>query len=154
MKKTTERVLAAACGWMLLCCTSLQAGIYQWVDEDGKVYYGDRPGDAQGAEEVTVKQQKGAAEPVPGDAERAKSQQRLLEQYEKERLNKKEAAAKRKAQEARRKRNCAIAKDRLTTFEKSVLYDIGPDGERVYLSDDETKRALAKARADVKRWCN
>jgi hypothetical protein len=154
MKRIAERLLMAVCGWMLLCCASVEAGIYQWVDEDGKVHFSDRPGAAEGAEEVTVKQDKGASKSATGEAERAQTRQRLLEQYEKERLEKKAAAQQRKAEQARRKRNCAIAKDRLSSYEKSVLYDIGPDGERIYLSGDEHERALAEAREDVRYWCD
>jgi hypothetical protein len=139
---------------MLWCCASVEAGIYQWVDEEGNVHYGDRPGAVESAEEVTVKEHKGAEQSPPGEGERAQARQRLLEQYEKERLEKKAATEKKKMEQAQRKRNCAIAKDRLRTYEKSTLYDLGPDGERVYLSDAERKRALAEARADVRQWCN
>jgi hypothetical protein len=137
-----------------LCCASVEADIYQWVDEDGKVHFSDRPGTAEGVEEVTVTQDKGANNSAPGEAERTQTRQRLLEQYEKERLEKKSAAQQRKTEQARRKRNCAIAKNRLSNYEKSVLYDIGPDGERVYLSDAQHEQALAEAREEVRHWCD
>lgn len=39
----------------LCCSTLLQAGIYKWVDENGKVHFGDRPPESEQAEQVTVR---------------------------------------------------------------------------------------------------
>jgi hypothetical protein len=154
MKTVTEKLLVILFGGMLVYGTGVEAGVYRWVDEDGKVHFGDRPGSAESAEEVTVKQEKSAAQPVPGEANREQTRQRLLERYEQERMEKKAAAEQRKTEQARRKRNCAIARDRLKVYQQSALYDIDENGERVFLSDAERKQALAEARKDVKQWCN
>jgi hypothetical protein len=154
MKMVTKKLLSVLFGGMVLCCAGVEAGVYRWVDEDGKVHYGDRPGGAESAEEVTVKQEKGADQPASGEGNREQTRQRLLEQYEKDRLEKKAAAAQRKKEQARRNRNCAIARDRLKAYERSALYDLDEDGERVYLSDDERERALEEAREDVQHWCD
>jgi hypothetical protein len=132
----------------------VEAGVYRWVDENGKVHYGDRPGAAEDAAEIQIKQNKTTTSSAPDAAERAETRQRLLEQYETERLQKREAAAKKKAEAKKREKNCAIAKNRLRIYKSSALYEDGPDGERRYLSDAEYEKALAKARADVERWCD
>jgi hypothetical protein len=154
MNRTKKGTLLAVYGCMLLWCAGVEADIYRWVDEEGKVHFGDRPGAAESAEEVRVKGGGGADLPAPGATDRSQTRQRLLEQYEKERLERRAAAAEKKAEQARRTRNCAIAKDRLSTYEKSVLYDYGSDGERQFLSKAEHEQALVDARADVERWCD
>ncbi len=154
MKQGINRLLASALIWALVSAGYVEAGVYRWVDENGKVHFSDRPGTAEDTDEVQIKQSGETNQSAPNEADRAETRQRLLEQYQKERLEKKEAAKKKKAEDERRKRNCVIAKNRLGTYERSALYELDSTGERRYLSEAEYEKALAAARAEVKQWCD
>ena len=39
---------------LVLTTTSGQAEIYRWIDEEGKLQFGDRPPDARGADKVEL----------------------------------------------------------------------------------------------------
>lgn len=154
MTRMRYRLLITVFCWLSLSGAAVEAGVYRWVDENGNVHYSDRPGTAEDAAEIQIKKNKTTASSAPDAAERAVTRQRLLEQYETERMQKREAAAKKKAESKRREKNCAIAKNRLRMYKSSALYEEGADGERRFLSDAEYEKALAKARDDVKRWCD
>jgi hypothetical protein len=64
-------------------------------------------------------------------------------------------AAERAELKRQRDNNCKQAKDRLEKY-NSVhrLYKPGADGERQYLTDDETDKARVDARRSVDEWCS
>ncbi len=139
--------------FMLAAATT--AGIYKWVDENGHVQYGDRPPatDVEESEEVNVRvQESTSADSAPVD--RRQARERLLQQYEKERADKKEAAAKKRQEQQKAKVRCAYAKNTLNEYlGHGRLYDLLPNQERRYLTDQERDAEIAKARAEVKKWC-
>jgi len=84
-------------------------GVYKWTDAQGRVHFGDRPpGEAS---TTAIAPLAPPAAPAPTDAERAVRQQRLLDMYRDERLEKEEREAKQKAEDEERRRRCAHAKD-------------------------------------------
>jgi hypothetical protein len=134
---------------------NVHAGVYRWVDENGRVQFGDRPPpEATTSDEVIIRNKA----PAPGEAapvDRKEARERLLEQYQREREEKKEVAAKKRKQKEQRAANCNFAKSRLNEYlESGALYRRTPNQEREYLSDQEREAAIAGARADVKKWCN
>ena len=74
------------------------AGIYKWVDENGKIHFGDRPPAATGGSQaVKVKPvPEGSGTRAPSGSERSKLQRRLLDVFARERAEKKLAAAEEK----------------------------------------------------------
>jgi hypothetical protein len=127
-------------------------GIYRWTDAQGRVHFGDRPPGK--AESVPIPEPPPPATPAPTDAERAARQQRLLDAYRDERLEKEEREAKQKAEEEERRRRCAFARDNLDRYERSPrIYAPQPDGERRFLSDGERDAEIRIARNEVARWC-
>lgn len=129
---------------------SLGEGIYKWTDAQGRLHFGDRPpGEASSATIAPP-----APSTAPAEAERAARQQRLLDMYRDERLEKAEREAKQKADEEDRRRRCAHARDRLDRYERSPrIYDPQPNGERRYLSDGERDAEIRTARNEVARLC-
>ena len=129
----------------------LNAGAYRWVDEQGKVHYGDRPPSKNKATPVELR-----PAPPPGrdDGERRAKTRRLLDALESERKREKQQAAKAEAEKAHGERNCKTARRRVALFQRAgKISRAGPDGERTYLSDEERDQALAHARSLVARWC-
>ena len=137
----------------LMVAVTASAGIYRWVDENGYVQYGDRPpSDVNASNEVVIRKQ--APDSGPARVDRKQSRERLLEQYQRERDEKKGKAAKQRQQKERRKKRCAYARTRLTEYqEHGGLYERLPNQKRRYLSDQEREAEIAKARQEVKKWC-
>ncbi len=138
-------------GGLLAAASASASGVYKWVDDQGKVHYGDRPPAAAEPTEVELEEK-----PVPSAADtgRQEKTQRLLDAIESERERKKKATAREAANSAQRKRNCAIAKRRVETFDRANNISIaGDDGERKYLDDNERASAMKQARQLVREWC-
>ncbi len=135
----------------VFCALPVSAGIYRWVDADGKVHFGDRPPAAETTEEMNIPQTPAS----PGtSSDRATDRRRLLQQIQEERENRRETARNKADEKKERERRCVLAKDRLRIYsESSSLYDLTQDGERRVLSFDERERVTRKAEQAVKRWC-
>ncbi|MEW8431407.1 MAG: DUF4124 domain-containing protein [gamma proteobacterium symbiont of Ctena orbiculata] len=130
----------------------LQAGVYKWVDENGRVHFSDRPTAAESTE-VEIKQQERTVPPASQQDRRLKMQ-RMLEVYQEDRVEKKEAQQKQQEEKAKRKRNCARAKDRYNSHVRARgIYRYDKDGERQYLSDEERTRHMKSVKAEIARWC-
>jgi len=129
-------------------------GVYKWVDEQGRVHYGERPPASSQSQEMQLKQQ-----PTQGlsvdEPSREEQQQRLLRAFEEERAQKEEAKQKSKAEAAERERNCGRARDRLTRYQRSgFIYDIDQQGNRRILNDAEREATMREAEAAVRHWCD
>lgn len=85
------------------------ADAYKWVDEDGRVHYGDQPGNAS-AREITLPATQPMDEAVRA---RGQKQQKLLQVFEEERREKAEQTAKAKAEQQKREEACGLARIRL-----------------------------------------
>lgn len=140
----------------LLCCLLLSpavlaAGMYKWVDEHGRVHYGDRP--PPGSEHREMR----APPPPSGDpglrSERAQRRDRLLRAYEHER----ESEARADAQLAQdRAVRCQEARDRVRLLDRAEgypMYRKGPGGEREFISDPERERMRALWEDRVRDYC-
>lgn len=135
---------------------SAHAAVYRWVDADGRTQFGDRPPSDRSAEEVRIRQRPApdeAAAPM-SDQQRRELRQKMLDAYQEEREEKRQAREQRVAEQARRKLACARAKDRVRKYETAAgLYQLQPDGSRRYLSDQEFRVSLRRARDEAKRYC-
>lgn len=148
--------------WLLLLLLSLgpgvEADVYRWEDENGRVHFGDRPPASEAADITTVETQNSppsSSVSAPGQSDRAVARQRLLDQYQKERDAKKEATQKKRAEEERRTQLCVQARAELENYQTHpVLYEMAPNGERRYLSDAERAQTIAEARQAVEHWCD
>ena len=140
---------------LVLCLASaaVTAEVYKWVDEQGKVHYGDRP-PARGTQADTL-----ALPPTPSaDAEvveRAFMRRRLLDAFEAERQEEQQTQAEAEAAQRELDRRCAHLEQQLVRFERAnVVYTESENGERVYMSDDERARAVGKARDWIAEHCD
>ncbi|MES9963204.1 MAG: DUF4124 domain-containing protein [Candidatus Sedimenticola sp. 20ELBAFRAG] len=150
-------VILPLVGFMLLSAGLATAGVYRWVDESGRVHFGDRP-PVREAEEVEVHEQNPASGEVADDAavemKRKEKQRRMLDMYQEEREAKKQAKSKEKAMKKQRATRCTYARNRLKTYQRAALYEPTADGGRRYLSDGERDREIAEAKSAVKHWCD
>ena len=127
------------------------AAMYKWVDEDGKTHYSQSPphGDIKGE---TIK-------PPPRiNPEHAQEQweerKKLLDGYQKNRDESKEARLKEEQEKEQRKANCAQARAHAASMERPRVNAIAEDGTRTVMDEDQRLADLKKAREQVKEYCN
>jgi len=154
--KALLKALSAKCVFCLVIALltflpDVSAEIYKWVDENGRVHFGDKPS-ADDAVKVIIK--KVPAKDVILEQHREK-QRRLLDIYDEERKEKQQNQAKILAEIKKREAKCTKAKAYLeATINASYLYNKTDDAfnPRI-LTDAERAIATAKAEQHVKYWC-
>jgi hypothetical protein len=128
------------------------AEIYKWVDEQGRVHYGDKP-HAQ-AETIRVEGQGEPAKAPPDDTARREHQQRVLKSMQMERERKQALRRQARAAEEEAEQRCAEARQKLADINGAgFLYRRNARGERVIFTDEERAQATTQAEAAVKRYC-
>ncbi len=163
MKSLTWTLLAAACALPI----AAHAQVYKWVDEHGRVRYGDTPPPSakvkviaapatpsaapdstpsSGSEKDTKAAKKGPLTP----AEQEQDFRRRIKEAQ-------EAAAKadkeRKEKEARRE-NCGNAQEQLRTLQSGQrISRTDSQGERYFLDDSQRAQETARAQQAVSQWC-
>lgn len=130
--------------------------VYRWVDKDGTPHYQDRPPDGAPAEELSLRYR--LTDPA---AIQANTQAKAdLDEAATLRKSQQAADASAEAQaraevQRQRETNCRQARERLEKYNTAHrLYKPGPDGDRQYLSDEETDKARAEASRTVDEWCS
>lgn len=146
--------LMAVTGFLVV--TGIQAEVYRWVDEQGKVHFSDQP-NSGGAQKLEI------SEPKPGsagidqeqlDTERKIQQERLLDAYREEREARQQERNAAEQAERQRASNCAYARNRLREYGNSRLYEPLEDGGRRYLDYDERQQEIDRVKASVRHWCD
>ncbi|MES9992513.1 MAG: DUF4124 domain-containing protein [Candidatus Thiodiazotropha sp.] len=136
----------------ILPLSQLQAGVYKWVDENGRVHFSDRPTAAESTE-VQIKQQERTA-PSADQHDRKLKMQRMLDVYKEDREEKREAKQKQQQEKKKRKQNCARAKDRYNSHIRARgIYEYDKQGERRYLSEKERSSHMKRLKSEIARWC-
>jgi len=135
-----------------ICTGPSLAGVYKWFDEDGNVHFGDRPPQAENAEQVKVPKSAPASQ-APDAAERRQTQQRMLDIYQEDREKKKQAKAEEKRKRKEMEARCVVARDRLKSFKDAVLYDLEEDGKRSYYSEEKKQATIQQLEAQIKKHC-
>ena len=128
------------------------AGVYKWVDEQGKVHYGDRPG-SNNASKIAV-----PSSPPPSDkslSERNAKRDKLLQTMEEERTLKEEDSRKAKQKSEEREQRCIEAQDKLKRYERAqYIYKPAEGGQEIIFSEEEREKATVEAKKAVEEWCN
>jgi len=140
-----------AVSFSIILINPVAAEVYKWIDEDGKVHYGDRPGN-NSAEEIKLKK---VPERDAGLTERRETQQKMLDIYQEERVEKQEQLTKLKEEQKLRKAHCQTARRTLAEIKAArYLFEIEENGERRVISDDERTAAEQEAVVQIERWCD
>jgi hypothetical protein len=86
--------------------------------------------------------------------QREERRRKLLQAFEEDRAKKNEQEEKQKKIQARKQRDCVVAKDRLKNYEKSSrLYNLDNKGNRVILSDAERQVTIDRLRSQIEKHC-
>ena len=128
------------------------AEIYRWVDENGKTQFSDRPVRGKSSSEVTVDTSKNSY----GGGAVLNRQRDLLDRYqEQDQQSQKDQrqAAQEKENQEKAKEMCLRAKDKLASFERSLLYTLDDQGERVYYSEEKRTQRIESLRESINKNC-
>jgi len=146
---------------LALCILVLPAwaDLYKWTDEGGSVHYSDQP------PPPTVKKSEalrvGKLTPPSDKTKSAAPPKSLADQemeFRKRRLEAAEASAKseKEAQaEEEKKRNCQRAMGQVTAMQNGGrITRYGPNGEQVFLTDEEIAKGVVEAKKAAESWCH
>lgn len=148
---------------LLLCLLAGPAlsDLYKWTDENGKTHYSDQPPSGATKSE-TIKGPKNAQgtptpPPIPAGALPAKGAPDPEMEFRKRRVQAAELEAKQQkdtqaAEE--KKRNCERATEQLKAYERGGrVTRYGPNGEQIFLNEQEIQSELVNARKTADSWC-
>ena len=132
---------------LLLAAAPAWGQIYKWVDEKGRVQYGEKP--PASAKSAPLR---GEAAPALGTPRAPVDISRQEEAF-RERQLRQRMQEDREAQEARQNQGrCENARAQLENTERFQLYR-RERGEKVYYSEAEKARELERLRGLVARYC-
>jgi Domain of unknown function (DUF4124) len=133
-----------------------EASVYRWVDAQGIVHYSDQPAADSSAEELPIRYRKTDRGAVQARL-KAKSELEAAGAVREGQESDADTAAEADRQKllAEREANCKTAKDRVAKYTNALrLYKPGPNGDRVYLTNEELDVERADANRAVEQWCN
>ncbi|GAB4351394.1 MAG: hypothetical protein Kow006_15330 [Gammaproteobacteria bacterium] len=140
--------------FLTLFLAAAHAGVYRWVDEAGRVHFGDRPPKERPAKSLEMKTAPARPSAAPTAEQRREKQQRLLRAWGEERRQKREAEEKAKKEKQERERKCVVARDRLRNYKNAAyLYDLDKEGNRRIVSEAEKERTIRDLETAIKRHC-
>jgi len=132
---------------LLLVAAPAWGQLYKWVDEKGRVQYGEKP--PAGAKAAPLR---GEASPAQGKPRPPEDLSRREGEF-RERQNRQRMQEERAAQEAQANQAyCENARAQLENTERYQLYR-REGGEKVYYSDAERAREIERLRGLVARYC-
>jgi hypothetical protein len=140
----------------LLIAAAASAQQYKWVDQDGKVRYGDVP--PPGVKATRLKPPAQGAAPAAAakkDAGKALTPEQAFRKRQEESAKERETQAKADQDAQVKRENCTRAQDALRTLESGLrISRTDSKGERYFLEEAEVAQETAKARQTVQQWCN
>ena len=141
--------------FILIVPLAAHAGVYKWVDENGKVHYGDQPQSSQPGVEMNIDVTPSlSAGPSDDQLSREEKRERLLQSMEEDRLEKQEQRDKQKALRAQNRQKCNRYRDRMRHYQRAnALYRLDKDGKRVYVSDSDRAKSTKKLQAQIDKYC-
>lgn len=128
------------------------AEIYKWVDENGKTQFGDKPPQSRDFKTLDDTPTPPRNEPsTVQDATAIKQRtQKLLDAMDAER----QAKQARKSEEPTAKqKECQRAKEYERKIHRGGIYNLDKDGNRVYLSEAERPKEIARINQLIKQHC-
>jgi hypothetical protein len=126
-------------------------GIYKWVDGNGVVHFGEKPPASAQSQTVTVK---GTA--PSSDAVAAQKRLDDLRAASSKPARKDDGATAAQDEENRKKiaRNCEIYRNNLETMKNNPrVKETLPNGEMVFIGDDEKTKRLAETEKLIAKHC-
>ena len=129
--------------------------IYKWTDEEGNVYYEDRPTGASTEERIDITYRRTNSSAVQQRVQTHRDAQAARAEAKSVAAVAEKEAAESAAADERRQQACERARARLESYLQSRrLYRTDANGERVYLDDEQRQEARSKAEEQVAEFCS
>jgi Domain of unknown function (DUF4124) len=139
------------------------AQLYKWVDNNGRVQYGDTPpGDA--SKVTRLRPPPAGSAPAPAatsetaakdkDKDKALTPEQAFKKRQQERQEAEQKAGKERAEADQKRAGCENAQAGLRQLQSGQrLSTVNSAGERVFIDDNERTRQLQRAQKSVDDWC-
>ena len=130
--------------------------IYKWVNEKGETVYSEKkPQDPKtSVREIKPRVSESPAPETEESAEDAGSEEKQADAEPKVGERTYEDLEQKQKNAELRKENCKIAKSKFTRLQRPRINDVGPDGERRRIGEDERQAQIKDAVAAQKQWCS
>ena len=128
----------------------VNAKVYKWVDENGQVHYGEKPGNTQ-AEQVQIRTNETT---TPRAIDKSK-----VDSYEGKNKDKQETDATTPPEEPKiskkeKRKLCNEAKSDLAAImSRGRLREVDEKGEYTYLTEEERQKRISAAQKKQKEFC-
>ena len=136
--------------------TAVNAEIFKWVDENGKVHYSDRK-ISSNAQKLNVNTGAATLGQSNQDVEqRLMQRQKYVNFLQSERLERQENRQETQQAEEKKRKLCAAIQDQLKSYTEGRYrwYELDKSsGERVYLNDDQIEAKKQELQSELKSNC-
>ena len=132
---------------LLLAATPVGAQIYKWVDEKGRVQYGEKPPPGAKVQPLRGESMPQSSAPRPPE-DLSRQEQQFRERQARQRMQEDQEAAQAKLD----RMNCESARAQLENTERFRLYR-REGGEKVYYTDEQRQAEISRLRGLVARYC-
>ena len=141
----------------VLFASAAAAQQYKWVDQNGKVQYGDVP--PPGVKAQRLKPPAGGSAPAPSaaakKAEKPLSPEEAFRKRQEDAEKDRQKTAQAEQEAAAKRENCARAQESLRTLESGQrIQRTDSKGERYYLEDGQVAQEIARARQIAQQNCS
>jgi len=129
--------------------------IYKWTDEDGNVYYEDRPSGARTEERLDITYRPTDNAAVQQRVQKRVDAQTAYQEAESVAAANKAEAAENAAAEQARKEKCDRSRARMESYlQARRMYRTDENGERVYLDEAQRQEARQKTEEQISEFCS
>lgn len=133
-----------------------QATVYKWTDDQGVPHYSDQPPANAASEALPIRYRRTDKAAVQNrlKADEAQEGAENLREDQQDAADASEATQREKDL-AERASTCKQAQERVANYTQAQkLYKPGPNGDRVYLTDEELDAERADAQRVMEEWCS
>jgi hypothetical protein len=147
-KRLSNSIITASI--CLLAHSTSFAGVYKWVDENGQVHYGEKPGNT-GAEEVTIRQNETT---TPRAIKKTDDDEDSDETTGEAAAQKEPEWAEVPVPKKEKRKLCNEAKNDLAAINsRGRMREINEKGEYVYLTEQQRQQRISAAKKKQKKYC-
>lgn len=162
---TNKNILWASTLFLLLIQSAVHAGIYKWVDENGQVHYGERPGNTA-SESITIRKNETttprSVKKVKADGEKQGDDKKQADGDGTENTDGKPAEpvaeaplVPEKIPKKEKRALCNEAKSDIAAISsRGRMREINKKGEYIYLDDKQRQQRLDAARKKQNKFCH
>ena len=153
----TKRLIAANALFLLFIHTPIQADVYKWVDENGQVHYGEKPGNSA-AESITIRKNETTTPrtiKTPEDDKKEGGEGEATKEDGTQATPTAEAPlVPEKVPKKEKRKLCNEAKSDLAAINsRGRMREINEKGEYVYLDDSQRQKRIAAAKKKQAEFC-